>query len=78
MPRFFFHLRSPSGTLIRDDEGVDLPDLDAAAHEAARTARSFARDSDLGGHDYSGWTFEIRSNNGSLNVPAFVTEPEAA
>jgi hypothetical protein len=78
MPHFYFHLRSPSGELIRDDQGVELRDLDMAAREAALTAYSFAGDAKLGGCDYSGWTFEIRSNCGSLNVPAFVTETEAA
>jgi len=74
MPRYFFHLRTPTGRLIRDDEGVELPDLDAAAHEAAEAALTFSKDSELGGHDCSGWFFEIRSSSGSLNVPAFVTE----
>jgi hypothetical protein len=77
MPRFFFHLRSPSGALIRDDQGVALRDLDMAARQAVLTAHSFAADAKLGGCDYSGWTFEIRSSSGSLNVPAFVTEGAA-
>jgi hypothetical protein len=71
--RYFFHLRAPSGRLILDDEGVDLPDLDAAAREAASVALTFAMDAELGGRDYSGWHFEIRSASGSLNVPAFAT-----
>ena len=71
MPRYFFHLRAPTGRLIQDEEGVELPDLDCAAREAAEAALSFSNDSELGGHDYSGWFFEIRSNSGSLNVPAF-------
>jgi hypothetical protein len=72
MPRFFFHLRSPSGELVRDDVGVELRDLDMAAREAAVAVRSFAEDVKLGGQDYAGWTFEIRSDSGSLNLPAFV------
>jgi hypothetical protein len=75
MPRFFFHLRAPSGRLIWDDEGVDLPDLDAAAREAAMAARSFAEDAELGGNHYAGWCFEIRSTGGSLNLPAFAIAP---
>ena len=74
MPRFFFHLRSPSGEFVRDEEGLELPTLDRAAREAAATARSFNKDRPRGGLDYSGWHFEIRSDSGSLNVPAFVTE----
>jgi hypothetical protein len=49
MPRYFFHLRSPSGRLIRDDEGVELADLDAAAQEAALAAADLGRDCELGG-----------------------------
>ena len=69
MPRYFFHLRAPTGRLILDDEGVELPDLNAAAREAVEAARTFRRDSELGGHDYSGWFFEIRSETGWLNCP---------
>ncbi len=38
MGRFYFHLRAGDG-LIRDDEGVDLPDTAAARHEAILAAR---------------------------------------
>jgi hypothetical protein len=78
VPRFFFHLRSPSGELARDDVGVELPDLDSAVREAEFTACTFTRDAKLGGFDHTGWHFEIRSDAGSLNVPAFVTETETA
>jgi hypothetical protein len=74
MPRYFFHLRSPSGRLIRDDEGVELADLDAAAQEAALAAADLGRDCELGGQDYSRWHFEVRSDSGSLNAPAFLSE----
>jgi hypothetical protein len=71
VPRFFFHLREPSGRLIRDLEGVELPDIDAAMSEAAQAAVSLARGSERAGHDYSGWLFEIRSDRGSLYVAEF-------
>jgi hypothetical protein len=38
MGRFYFHLRQ-GDQLIRDDEGLDLPDLAAAQHEAVAAAR---------------------------------------
>jgi hypothetical protein len=38
MGRFYFHLRAGDG-LIRDDEGIDLPDSAAARHEAILDAR---------------------------------------
>ena len=78
MPRFFFHLRTASGEMIRDEQGVDLANLDAAAREAEIAAGSFAADVQLGGYDYSGCYFEIRSDSGSLNLPAFAPETEAA
>jgi len=39
---------------------------------------SFADDVKCGGYDYLSCYFEIRSDSGSLNVPAFVTESEPA
>ena len=59
MPRFFFHLCSRSGELIRDEEGLELPDLATATREAARAVNRLARDAELGGDDYNGWRFEI-------------------
>jgi hypothetical protein len=38
MGRFYFHLRA-GDELIRDDEGVDLPDFSAARREATLAAR---------------------------------------
>ena len=39
MPRFFFHYRTDD-ELIRDPTGSELPDLDAAEHEAAELGRA--------------------------------------
>ena len=38
MPRFFLHYREPDD-LIADEEGLELPDLNAARREAARAGR---------------------------------------
>ena len=43
MPRYFFDSRD-NGTFIRDGEGLDLEDLDAARAEAARALADIARD----------------------------------
>ncbi len=43
MPRYFFHLRDRSGTLL-DIEGSEHGDADAAVAEAARHARSMIID----------------------------------
>lgn len=74
MPRFFFHIRTPDRQLLKDDQGVELADLNAAVQEAADAARSFAADVRFGEHDYSGCYFEIRSASGSANVPAHLID----
>ncbi len=38
MGRFYFHLQADD-QIVPDDEGVDLPDLSAAEHEAILAAR---------------------------------------
>ena len=76
MPRFYFHLRAPSGRLILDEEGVTLPDLNAAVEEALAASYSFAEDTRRGGFDYSDWGFEIRSVGGSINLPVSLNEAE--
>ena len=74
MPRYHFHIRSAGGALIKDEEGVHLPDIDAAREEARFAAESFGADTERGGYDYSGCTFEIVSEDGreTITVPAFV------
>jgi len=37
MPRYYFHLHN--GALARDEEGRELPDLEAARQEAIKAAR---------------------------------------
>jgi hypothetical protein len=39
MPRYFFNV---SGSDFVDDEGIDLPDVEAARREAIRAARELA------------------------------------
>ncbi|HYD39066.1 MAG TPA: hypothetical protein VEA60_15725 [Allosphingosinicella sp.] len=39
MPRFYFHVCNGAG-FVQDEEGRDLPDLEAARAEAIRGARS--------------------------------------
>jgi hypothetical protein len=46
MPRYFFHV-SIEGTVLRDNEGQDLPDADAA-WESARGAALELMKADLG------------------------------
>ena len=42
MPRYHFHVRRGQMTFL-DNEGIELPDVDQAALEAARRARQIAR-----------------------------------
>lgn len=39
MPRYYFHYRTDD-ELIRDTDGSELPDLDAAEHNAAALAKA--------------------------------------
>jgi hypothetical protein len=51
MPRFYFHLASDGGRL-QDEEGLALPDAEAAWYQAVRSARELVRaEPTLGG----GW-----------------------
>lgn len=42
MPRFYFHLARDGGRL-RDEEGLALPDAEAAWYQAVRSARELVR-----------------------------------
>jgi hypothetical protein len=48
MPRFFFHLHNDIDT--HDEEGRDLPDIDAARRSAEHDARNMAAESVRAGH----------------------------
>jgi hypothetical protein len=43
MPQFYFDLRE-NGTFVKDEEGIELADLDAAEREAAEAAADYGRD----------------------------------
>jgi hypothetical protein len=74
MPRYYFHIRTHQGELIRDEIGVLLPDVEAAREEAHRAAASFSADYKLGGRNYSESYFEVVSEDGReiIASPAFV------
>ena len=73
MPRYHFHIRTSSGALLRDEEGVHVPDLATAREEARLAVASFSADTELAGYDYSGSYFEVASEDGreTITVPAF-------
>jgi Domain of unknown function (DUF6894) len=48
MPRYHFHIRE-NDRLIRDEEGQEFPDSEAARKEALETGASIARDAFMSG-----------------------------
>ncbi len=65
MPRFYFHLRDDAG-LMRDTEGSELPDLDAARAEAVADARSLVAEWLRMGQVVDGRRFEIADEAGQV------------
>lgn len=65
MARYFFHV-SLEGTVIRDDEGLDLSDADAAWNRAKAAALDVMR-TDLGRPvDWSRCHFEVTDAQGEV------------
>ena len=65
MTQFFFHVRDGEDYL-QDEEGVDLPDLDTAQHEAVLAAREMISEMVLKGQIIDGQTFEIADADGRI------------
>ena len=65
MPRYYFHVCNGTG-FVQDEEGQELPDLEAARAEAIRNARSImASDVQRGMLDLSSF-IEIEDANSQL------------
>ncbi len=64
MPRHFFNVHD--GHFIRDDVGVELPDLDAARALAVRASGEAIRD--LGAKFWAaeGWQMDVTNEQGAL------------
>lgn len=73
MPRFHFYLRADGGR-IPDEEGSDLPALEAARAEAIESARELMAQAILKGYDISGQSIEIRDGGGRLLLEVPFTE----
>ena len=65
MPRYFFHVREGS-TLNRDDEGQELPDVEAARREAIATGREILGEKLLHGGSLNGRSIEIADETGRV------------
>ena len=64
MPRFYFHLHG-RGSRVRDEEGLNLPDAEAAWFQAVRSARDLiAADLSLG-CSWDDQAVEIEDERGS-------------
>lgn len=64
MPRFYFHYRTDD-ELVRDMDGSDLPDLDAAEHNAAALAKAIVeRAASTGGDTRVPRSIEITDASG--------------
>jgi uncharacterized protein DUF6894 len=64
MPRFYFHLRC-EGERLRDEEGVTLPDAEAAWYQAVRSARELIRAELTLGGQWDHQTIEIADEGGA-------------
>lgn len=64
MPRFYFHYRTDD-ELVRDVDGSELPDLDAAEHNAAALAKAIVeRAASTGGDTRVPRSIEITDASG--------------
>jgi hypothetical protein len=64
MPRYYFHLHGHPNRL-RDEEGVVLPDSEAAWFQAVRSAREIIRADLHLGCDFEGRAIEIVDERGA-------------
>jgi hypothetical protein len=65
MPRYYFHIRT-ADAFIRDPDGSDLPDLDAARVEAGHSARHLLAELLRDGEVVDGQVFEISDEAGAV------------
>jgi len=65
MKRFFFHIRDGK-TLLKDDEGTELPDMKAAHEYAVIAARELIAALVLNGDIIDGQVFEITDDSGAI------------
>ncbi|MDR7039648.1 MULTISPECIES: DUF6894 family protein [Methylobacterium] len=59
MPRFYFDVRTPSGVVCLDHEGLDCADASAALAEARHGARFVEPEEGAGNPLFSGYRFSV-------------------
>jgi hypothetical protein len=67
MPLYFFHIRDHARRIV-DEEGFDLPDTEAAMHEAQLGAVDMLREALLEGEDIRHQVIEISVNNQTVGT----------
>jgi hypothetical protein len=65
MPHYYFHVRE-GGTLSRDEEGQDLPNVEAARREAIASSREILGDKLLHGGSLDHRQIEIADETGHV------------
>ena len=66
MARYFFHVRSGDNVVSRDQEGQELPDLEAARAEAVNSNREMLGERLLHGGNLGPRQIEIADESGKL------------
>jgi hypothetical protein len=66
MPRYFFHIFNHE--IVMDEEGIDLPDLEAAREVALDSARDLVCESVHQGHLNLDHRLEVNDENGETLI----------
>ncbi|MBB2961962.1 DUF6894 family protein [Methylobacterium sp. R2-1] len=66
MPVFYFHVVSPDDLMMRDAEGVVLPDRQAALEMGLATAKRHEGYARFGAEFVPGWYVEVTADDGEL------------
>ena len=65
MPRYFFNIDARKD-VTRDEEGTDLPNVDAVREEATESARQIMSQGVLNGTLPEGWKFIVADETGNI------------
>ena len=80
MKRYYFDLRD-GNAVARDEEGVELPDIEAAQEEAARSLADMARDAIRSRTQHARgrhMAIQVRDDTGPVLQATFLFEVELA
>jgi len=63
--RCFFHLTNSSET-IRDDQGVEAPNVETVRRLALQAVHELQQESDHVGEEWHGWQLDVVDSDGAL------------